>query len=335
LFSRTPTLRVHRRRLVFGVGLSLLSCLSPGRAAAGEQLADPMPSMSALGLAFCGDRAMSWVLKQCDLGPRPPGSSALETLRRMIESHADSLGLPFYRLCFDAVDPQSGGSIELCNLVVSCGPDGGDRLWLGAHYDTRPMSDLDPDPSRRAEPLLGANDGASGTAVLLHLMELLASHPAPRGVDLLFFDGEDSGYAGDPAGFCLGSRHLAATWRDFSNPLATGRPRSLILLDMVCKRNLRISMERYSLRDAPDLTMAVFERAAELDLRAFVPVPGVAVYDDHVPFLEIGLPALNLIDFDFPEWHTTADVPDVCDSTALWQVGRLVESLVRDPLPGF
>lgn len=284
---------------------------------------------------FSGDRALHWIVAQCDLGPRPPGSPALERLRRLIGAHADSLGLPCHRLCFDAEDPWFKRPVRLCNLVVTIGPTGGDRLWFGAHYDTRPVCDLDPDPAQRDQPLLGANDGASGTAVLLHLMEILAANPPPRGVDLLFFDGEDSGPAGDPAGFCLGSRHLAATWRDFANPLAVGRPQGLILLDMVCRRGLRIGMEGFSRRYAPALCEAVFARAAQLGLPAFVPEPAVPVFDDHVPFVEAGLPALNLIDFGFPEWHTAGDVPAVCDPASLAQVGRLVVSLALDPLPGF
>lgn len=278
---------------------------------------------------------MHWIEVQCDLGPRPPGSAALEQLRQLIAAHADSLGLPFYRLCFEATEPWFGNRVEVCNLVVSIGPRGGHRLWFGAHYDTRPVSDLDRDPSRRDEPLLGANDGASGTAVLLHLMEILAATPPPRGVDLLFFDLEDSGRAGDLASYCFGSRRLAQTWRDFSSPLADGDPQGLILLDLVCQRGLRIGMEGYSLRHAPELTRAVFDRAALLQLSAFAPVPAEPVYDDHVPFLQQGLPAVNLIDFGFPEWHTTGDVPAVCDPAALEQVGRLVTSLALDPLPGY
>ena len=316
------------------VGILFIGIAAPCPVTELAAAVSPVP-MPASMPTFSGERAMSWVLTQCDLGPRPPGSLALEQLRLIIETHADSLGLSFHRLCFEAVDPLSGRPIELCNLVVSSGPAGGERLWLGAHYDTRPVSDLDPDPARRDEPLLGANDGASGTAILLHLMELLAAAAPPRGVDLLFFDGEDSGKAGDPAGFCLGSRHLAETWRDFSSPLAAGRPQALILMDMVCKRNLTIGMEGYSLLYAPDLTRAVFERAADLGLRAMVPVPAIAVYDDHVPFLQRGLPAVNLIDFDFPAWHTTGDLPAVCDPASLQQVGKLVVSLVWDPLHGF
>jgi hypothetical protein len=285
--------------------------------------------------AFSGDRAMAWLEAQCDLGPRPPGSPELEQLRQMIQAHADSLGLRCVPLCFAATDPWHGVPVEICNIVVSAGPPGGDRLWLGAHYDTRPASDRDPDPARRDEPLLGANDGASGTAVLLHLMELLAASPPDRGVDLLFFDGEDSGHSGDVRGFCLGSRHLAATWNDFPSPLAGTRPRALVLLDMVGRRNLSIGMEGYSLREAPELTRAVFSRANQLALPAFEARPATAVYDDHVPFLAMGLPAVNLIDFDFPEWHTTGDVPAICDPRSLEQVGRLAASLIWDPLPGF
>lgn len=295
--------------------------------AAGAVAQDPPP--------FSGERAFHWVTVQTDLGPRPPGSAALEALRQVVAEHADSLGLRFTRLGFTATSPWDGSSIEVCNLVVSAGPAGGPRLWLGAHYDTRPGSDLDPDPARRDEPLLGANDGGSGTAVLLHLMELLAAAPPARGVDLLFFDAEDSGLSGEPTTFCIGSRHLAGTWDRFGSPLAGGEPTGLVLLDMVGRRGLSIGQEWYSRRYAPELTAAVFERALRLRLDAFQPEPAVAVYDDHVPFLEAGIPAVNLIDFDFPEWHTTADTPDIIDPAALGQVGTLVRSLIWDPLPGY
>lgn len=284
---------------------------------------------------FSGERAMEWLLAQTDLGPRPPGSETLEELRVMIEDHASELGLVCRRQCFTATDPHGGGQVELCNLVVSCGPVGGARLWFGAHYDTRPVCDKDPDPARRDEPLLGANDGASGVAVMLHLMELLAADPPQRGVDLIFFDGEDSGPSGDPSGFCLGSRHLARTWNDFGSPLAGTDPRALIVLDMVGARGLHIGYEQYSYRYAQELTLAVFERALGLGLEAFDPSLAAAVYDDHVPFLEAGIPALDLIDFDYPPWHTTEDTPDKCDPASLAQVGQLSASLAWNRIPGF
>ena len=217
------------------------------------------------------------------------------------------------------------------NLVISAGPPGGRRLWLGAHYDTRPRSDRERDPERARQPLPGANDGASGTAVLLHLAELLALSPPPRGVDLIFFDAEDYGREGDLAGYCLGSAALAAAWRGFGSPLAGGRPEGLIVVDMVGKRGLSVPMEANSLRFAAPWTRAVFERADELGLDAFVPVPGPAVHDDHIPFLQAGVPAVDLIDFDYPEWHTLGDTPAACSPASLEAVGRLLLDLCLRP----
>ena len=245
---------------------------------------------------------------------------------------AAAAGLPARRHCFMTEDPMGSGRIEACNIVVSTRAEGAEpRLWLGAHFDTRPVSDLDPDPAQRDVPLVGANDGASGVAVLLHLLEILGENPPKAGVDLIFFDAEDSGHSGSPDEFCLGSRHLAETLQDFSNPLVGSTPRGLILLDMIGKKDLRVPMEGYSLRYAPVWTQAVFNRALELGLPAFVPEPGPSIYDDHVPFLGKGIPALDLIDFDFPQWHTTGDVPSVCSSTSLEQVGVLLVSLIYRP----
>jgi len=165
----------------------------------------------------------------------------------------------------------------------------------------------------------------------MHLMELMHEHAPPTEVNLLFFDGEDSGPAGDPAGFCLGSKHLASTWQDFGSPLAGDMPRGLVLLDMVGEKGVQIPMEGYSLQYAPNWTHEIFERAASLGLSALVAAPGRPIYDDHVPFLGAGIPAVDLIDFEYPQWHTTADLPDVCSAASLSQVGILVWDLIRNP----
>jgi hypothetical protein len=104
---------------------------------------------------------------------------------------------------------------------------------------------------------------------------------------------------------------------------------------MVGARGLHVGMEGYSLRYAPELTRAVFERALSLSLTVFAAEPAVGVYDDHVPFLEVGIPAIDLIDFDYAAWHTTADTPDQCDPAVLGEVGRLATSLIYRPLTGF
>ncbi|MBK8165964.1 MAG: M28 family peptidase [bacterium] len=277
---------------------------------------------------FSGARAFVLLEEQCALGARTPGSAGNRALRERIMASASAAGLRAVPVCFEAPLGPGGTALEACNIVVSAGPSGGPRLWLGAHFDTRPWADRDPVASRRSLPIVGANDGASGTAVLLHLIELLGQVPPPQGVDLLFFDAEDSGEAHDAAGFCLGSRHLVATRGEFGNPLAGLTPRGMILLDMVGEAGARIPQEGYSLAQAPEWTNLVFERAATLGLAVFEAVPGPAVYDDHVPFLLAGIPAVNLIDFDYPHWHTHEDTPERCSPATLAQVGRLVTDLV-------
>jgi len=313
-----------------GAAAAVLLLLALAPLAPGARAAPPAPEPVP---AFSGARAMSWLRTQCAFGPRHPGSPGQLRLRRLISAHADSLGLPCAPVCFALDDPYGDGRLEVCNYVVSAGPPAGQRLWIAAHYDTRPRSDRDPDPRLAARPLIGANDGASGVAVLLHLAELLAAHPPARGVDLLFLDAEDYGREGDPANYCLGATHLAAHWRDFGSPLAGGSPEGLVLLDMVGKRDLAVPMEGYSLRQAGAWTRAIFARAAALGLDAFVPEAGPAVWDDHVPFLRAGIPAVDLIDFDYPQWHTSRDTPDACAPASLEQVGRLVTDLCYRPGP--
>ncbi len=308
---------------LFTVLLSLILGAFPAVSSFGDE-PSPRPE-------FSGIRAMELLTAQCDLGTRIPGSEGNRQLREMILDLARKNGFKAQTLCFEATDPMSGAPVQVCNVVVSTGDLQGQRLWLGAHYDTRPVCDRDADPELRSTPLTGANDGASGVAVLLHLMEILGGNPPPQGVDFLFFDGEDSGLSGDPGGFCLGSRQLAATCRDFGNPLSQGTPRGLIVLDMVGKKDLQIPMEAYSLVNAPEWTESVFERAEQLGLPAFVKQRGPAIYDDHVPFLEIGIPAVDLIDFDFPQWHTTGDTPEVCSAASLEEVGLLVLDLIYRP----
>ena len=317
--SSTATAVRRARRAAAPVAVALAALLGGAACAAAA-----VPS-------FSGARALELIRDQCALGPRHPGSPGHAALRALIAAAARDAGLAAVELPFVETDPLTGDEIEGFNLVVSAGPAGGERLWLGAHYDTRPVADMDADPARRGEPILGANDGGSGVAVLLHLIELLGQAPPPQGVDLLFFDLEDSGRPRQPSTFCLGSRHLARTWQDFGSPLAAGTPRGLVLLDMVADRDLRIPMERYSLAHAPAWTRAVFDRAGALGLDAFVPEPGRGVVDDHLPFLQAGIPAVDLIDFDYAAWHTAADVPAACSAASLQQVGDLVADLVYRP----
>jgi Zn-dependent M28 family amino/carboxypeptidase len=197
----------------------------------------------------------------------------------------------------------------LTNVIAYKGSESPEFL-LGAHYDSRMRADRDPDPSRRSQPVPGANDGASGVAVLLELARVLPEKLAQRAW-IVFFDGEDNG---DLPGWdwILGSRAFVAEMKI--------APQVVIVLDMVGDADLNIYIERSS---DPSRVADIWASASALGYyQAFLPLPKYQMIDDHLPFIEQGIPAVLIIDFDYPYWHTTADTVDKISPESLQIVGR-------------
>jgi Zn-dependent M28 family amino/carboxypeptidase len=229
-------------------------------------------------------------------------------------------------------DSTLGRPLRLTNVIARFGPGAaggaGPRIVLCAHWDSRPWADQDPDPARRDRPVPGANDGASGVAVLLEVAELMSRRPPPVGVDLVFFDGEDLGRAQDARGFCLGARHYAARL-----PETGERPVAAFLFDMVGDRDLEIHPEAQSAERAANLVALVLDGARVTGARAFRPDPRYRIEDDHVPLLDAGIPAVDIIDFDYPAWHTHRDLPDQTSPASLAAVSRVAAWIVfQSPL---
>jgi hypothetical protein len=282
---------------------------------------------------FDGARALALVEDQVAFGPRVPGSEGharmLDWLQTTLGEHADAVSLQ----PVTHVDAHDSTTVwEGTNVVASFNltPEGGRRVMLAAHWDTRPIADQDPDPARRAEPVPGANDGASGVAVLLELARHLARRSPDVGVDLVFFDledlGDDQGPEADSTApvnpFAIGSEAFAA-----ANPQY--RPTYGVLLDMVCDRDLRIPKEAYSRINAPEVIDRVWAAADRAGADAFLDEEGGPVLDDHIAFLRRGIPVIDLIHYPFPAtWHTTADVPAACSAESLGQVGQTMLELL-------
>lgn len=273
---------------------------------------------------FRGERAYDLLVAMCDFGPRVPGSKGHARVRQFLIEHVQGRADQVELEDFPAASPPYPRGLTLTNVVARFRPGTSPRVVLGAHWDSRPWADEDPDSTRHRDPVLGANDAASACAVLLHLAELLAARPPALGVDLVFFDGEDGGLPGSAAMYCLGSREHV---RRLQKP----RPAYALVLDMVGDRDLSFRVEGYSFAYAPDLVRMVWGRAERLGLEAFTSEPQGRVFDDHVPFLEAGIPAVDVIDFDYPHWHTVADLPDQCSAQSLAVVGELVASLIYEP----
>jgi glutaminyl-peptide cyclotransferase len=258
--------------------------------------------------------------EQCGLGPRYPGSQGHRALQRYIVDRLEQYGANVSLQPFEAV-LTTGDTLRLINIIGNYNMKAKRRILLGAHYDTRPRADRDPEPAKRSSPIPGANDGGSGVAVLLEMARLLDLAGPPVGIDLVFFDGEDYGEEGSPADYILGSKYFARNMKRYM-------PSAVIVVDMVGERSSEIRMEGYSRAYAPQLVDEIFDIAENLGVEAFERTESVPLIDDHLPFIEAGLPAIVLIDFDYPFWHTLEDTPDKCSAESLEAVGCVLVEYV-------
>ncbi|UCD12487.1 MAG: M28 family peptidase [Nitrospinaceae bacterium] len=247
------------------------------------------------------------------LGPRNPGSAGYRAAQDMIRSVGARYADAVVEQEFDLLS-QPDRPVRMTNLILKFNGDGKTRpLLIGAHYDTRPFADEEFNPAAHREPIQGVNDGGSGTAILLGLARYLKEHPPRRPVHLVFFDGEDYG-AKDSSDKLLGSLHYAKTLEQ----QAPGTwPYAVIVVDMVGDRDLEIYKEIHSLKNARWLVDLLFDAARKKNLPQFKEQIKYKIFDDHYPFIALGIPSVVLIDFDYPYWHTLADTLDKCSPESL------------------
>ena len=311
-----------RRRLSSFVALLLLAALAVvlgvwwsrdgggGRADAAPLELDDIP--------FNGQRAYGYLQELCDLGPRPSGTPAMARQQELLKTHFEKLGGQFSRQEFRVRHPLTGDPVQMANLIVEWHPDRRQRILLCAHYDTRPYPDRDPkNPQGR---FVGANDGASGTALLMELGYHMREIECNYGIDFVLFDGEELVYR-DSDPYFLGSQYFAQQYA--RNPPGH-RYRWGVLLDMVGDANLRIYHERNSMRyrTVRPLVTSIWATAARLKVSEFVRRTKHEVRDDHLPLNNIAkIPTCDIIDFDYPYWHTEGDVPEHCSALSLAKVG--------------
>ncbi len=274
---------------------------------------------------FDGQSAYNFLLKQCEFGPRASGTAGhqhcQDYLIQTLRTYADEVSTQPFLLTYKTPkgEPRSA---QASNIIANFQPNIGNRILLCAHWDTRPWAERDPNPANHDKPILGANDGASGVAVLLEMARILAQNKPAVGVDIILFDGEDAGQEGEERSYARGAAAFAAQ----ADPHY--RPRLGILLDMIGDANLTIYKEAHSTQFAPAIVEKVWNKAEELGIGEFIPQIGYAIFDDHLPLLEAGIPCIDLIDFDYPHWHTLQDTPDKCSAASLEKIGRLLVALI-------
>jgi glutaminyl-peptide cyclotransferase len=257
---------------------------------------------------FNGGRALSDVEAQVAFGPRTPGSNGhAQTLEWM---RAELSGAGWDTRIQTA--ERLGHPIK--NLVAFRGEET-PQIILAAHNDTRMVADNDPDPGKRFDPVAGANDGASGVAVLLELARVLPEDSVP--LWLVFFDAEDNGRI-EGWDWILGSQAFVDEL-DF-------HPDAVVIVDMIGDADQNIFIERNS---NPTLVEEIWTIAGELGYEeSFIPEPKYSMLDDHTPFLQAGISAIDIIDFDYPYWHTTEDTVDKVSAESLEAVGKTLQEWI-------
>ncbi len=272
---------------------------------------------------FDGQAAFEYIKQQVAFGPRVPGTAAHENMANWLDSllrqRADTVLVQRWNHV-----TTRGDTLPLRNFIARFAPQATKRLLFLAHWDSRPVSDS-PVSRDSSHAVLGANDGGSGVALLLGVADVLKRTPPAIGVDLLFVDGEDYGdFTKTPSDVLIGSRYYAAHQAPGSAALYA------VLFDLIADKDLQIYQEGNSLVGAPEVVELVWDTAKDLGYGGyFVASPRHTLIDDHLELQKAGIRAIDVVDFDYPPWHTQYDTIDKVSAASLQVVGDVAVQLVR------
>lgn len=281
--------------------------------------------------APAGDEAYRLVKTLTAFGQRHAGAPRRKEAIRRLEKLMKERNLIVERQDFSASDPRSGKLWEMTNLVGRFAPGNPCRFLIGSHFDTRHVAEEDSDPARRSRPIPGANDGTSGTAVVLALASALPGLLPPNvGADVVLFDGEEMGYP-DLGGYCKGSQYFA----ERSGPGLKGKAKFGIILDMVGSPATQFKIEAASARLNPALADALWDLGRARDAGAFPRERQGAIGDDHVPLSQAGIPSVLVIGWGYPQWHTSEDTVARVSRERLGLVQGTIGDLLRKRLMEF
>lgn len=287
-------------------------------------------------MTFNADSAFRYVKEQVKFGPRVPGTKAHRDCANYIVSQFQKFGADTIITQNAILQAHTGDELPITNIMAQYRPELRDRVLVIAHYDTRPWADQDSDPANNTKPIDGANDGASGVAVMLDMARNIGAKNPQTGVDFLAIDAEDygksDGWGNAEETWCLGTQY----WTRHMPYTAENRPRFAVVLDMVGGKEARFHREYHSNRYAPHIVDKVWGMAAASPYSSkFINEPGGSIIDDHIFVNAAGIPAIdivecnNVITHSFPPtWHTMEDNVSNIDPASLKAVGQVVMDVI-------
>lgn len=280
---------------------------------------------------FDANNAYQIIKEQIKFGPRNPNSmahaAALNYLFNFLSKYTQNVTKQSFN--YTGYD---GEVLELTNIIAKFNPQNKNRIMICAHWDSRPRSEHAKDPAKQKLPVLGANDGASGVAIILELARILNENKIDFGVDLVLFDGEDYGLESDLSNFSLGSKYYS------SKMINETFPTFAVLLDLVGDKDARFKIEKNSKDYAPDIVDMFWNKAAQIGADKFTTQISPPIYDDHISLNQAGLKTIDIIDSDLigadspierrNYWHTDKDNIDNIGVETLQQVGDVVTNVI-------
>jgi glutaminyl-peptide cyclotransferase len=293
-----------------------------------EQFAAGNPIVPAVihPAPFDGTRALGYIRDLCKIGPRISATDGMRKQQELIKAHFEKLGAKVEFQRFTAKQLSRPAPVEMANIIITWHPDRERRVLICSHYDTRPRADQERNRNDWDRPFISANDGASGVAWMMELGHHVKQLPLTVGLDFVLFDGEE--YVFDGSGrdardkYFFGSEYFADQYRKTppKHSYAAG-----ILLDLFAGKNAQIPIEPNSWFAARQIVQEVWGTAKELNVPAFQErIAATAVTDDHIALNRVGIPTIDIIDFDYPHWHKLTDLPDQCSAESMENVSKVL-----------
>jgi glutaminyl-peptide cyclotransferase len=282
---------------------------------------DREPAPQAAAVAFDGGRAMTYLKQICKLGPRMSGTEAMKKQIDMVKKHFEDLGGKVELQNFSSRQVGQKQPVDMTNVIVRWFPDRTRRVILCSHYDTRPIADQEDDERKWHEPFISANDGGSGVAFLMEMAHHMKDLKTEVGVDFVLFDGEEYIFQPKRDKYFFGSEHFAKRYKqDRPNYKYIGA----VLLDMIAGKTAHFPAEQHSYNMAQSLVEDLWRIAEDQKSRFFLNRLGQSVQDDHLALISAGIPAVDLIDFDYPHWHRLTDTPENCSADPMIDICKVL-----------